>query len=129
MNENESIELLLPCNAAYISAVRLTASSIAGRLKFAIDEIEDIKVAVSEACIFIIRELSASGKSEFKITFILSKNMIEIMLFCSAVIQRKADDIGIHMIRAVVDHFEISLDQNDCTVLVMKKKRRTDLFI
>ena len=47
MSNAESVELTLPINAAYISAARLTASSIANRLGFGIEEVEDIKTAVS----------------------------------------------------------------------------------
>ncbi|WP_044298812.1 ATP-binding protein, partial [Clostridioides difficile] len=37
-------------NPDYVSIIRLTAFGIANKMGFPIDDIEDIKVAVSEAC-------------------------------------------------------------------------------
>jgi len=130
-NKGENIELLLPCNAAYVSAARLTASSIANRLKFALDEIEDIKAAVSEACTFIIRESSAVNKGEFKITFLLDKDMLQITISCSAIISEKdgEDEMGIHMIKALMDYFEIKPQKDGTTSLIMRKNHRMESFV
>ncbi len=46
----DTISLKIPCNTDYISIVRTTAAYIANKLAFDIENIEDIKVAVSEAC-------------------------------------------------------------------------------
>jgi len=134
MNEfgekGENIELLLPCNAAYVSAARLTASSIANRLKFALDEIEDIKAAVSEACTYIIKESSAVNKCEFKLTFLLLKDALTITISCSFTIaeQNLENEMGIHMIRALMDSFEIKPKKDGSSLLIMKKEHRADSF-
>ncbi|HEX6923454.1 MAG TPA: ATP-binding protein, partial [Bacillales bacterium] len=43
-------EMTVPAQPEYVGVVRLTASGVANRAGFTYDEIEDIKVAVSEAC-------------------------------------------------------------------------------
>jgi len=131
ISKNENIELLLPCNAAYVSAARLTASSIANRLKFALDEIEDIKAAVSEACTYIIRESSAVNKGDFKITFLLQKDTLEITMSCSASLSDKhgEDEMGIYMIKALMDHFEIKSNKDGTAALIMRKDHRADSFV
>ena len=130
-NKSENIELLLPCNAAYVSAARLTASSIANRLKFALDEIEDIKAAVSEACTFIIKESSAVNKNEFKITFLLQKDSLQITMSCSISLTEKVNEneMGIHMIKALMDHFEIKSHKDGTAALIMRKEHRADSFV
>ena len=45
------IKLSIPSKANYICVARLTTSSIANNIGFNIDDIEDLKVCVSEACI------------------------------------------------------------------------------
>lgn len=47
---NDTIHLTIPSKPDYFSLVRLTASSISNRCGMNIDEIEDIKVAIGEAC-------------------------------------------------------------------------------
>lgn len=49
MDPSDIIALTIPAKADYIGVVRLTISGIANRMGFSYDDIEDIKVAVSEA--------------------------------------------------------------------------------
>lgn len=54
MNEQTKTKLFtnidIPCTSEYVAIIRLTVSGIASRLNFDIESIEDIKIAVSEAC-------------------------------------------------------------------------------
>ena len=43
-------ELRLPANSAYVAAVRLTTAALAARLGFTLEDLEDARMAVSEAC-------------------------------------------------------------------------------
>ncbi|MGV3487962.1 MAG: anti-sigma B factor RsbW [Tuberibacillus sp.] len=49
MGASDTINLTIPAKPDYIGVVRLTISGIASRMGFLYDDIEDIKVAVSEA--------------------------------------------------------------------------------
>lgn len=44
------IELSFPCSAEYVSIARLAILGIASRMSIAYDEVEDIRLAVGEAC-------------------------------------------------------------------------------
>jgi serine/threonine-protein kinase RsbW len=44
------IELRIPCSPEYVSVARLTVSAVASCMNFRIDEIDDLKLAVGEAC-------------------------------------------------------------------------------
>lgn len=48
------IKMSFPANTAYISVVRLAASGIAGSLEYTLDEIEDLKSCISEACLLVL---------------------------------------------------------------------------
>ena len=52
--EGDLIELRLPCQARYIAVARLAVSGIAARIGLTLDDVEDLKVAVSEACTNVI---------------------------------------------------------------------------
>ena len=49
-----SAELRLPADSAYVAAVRLTTTAFAARLGFSIDDLEDARIAVSEACTLLL---------------------------------------------------------------------------
>jgi len=50
------VELRLPADSAYVSVLRTAASGLAARLDFTIDDIEDLRMAVSEACSLVLPE-------------------------------------------------------------------------
>ena len=49
MQPYDYIEIRVPAKAQYIGIARLTISGLASRLGFNYDEIEDLKIATSEA--------------------------------------------------------------------------------
>ena len=49
-----TVKLSLPAIDSYVAVARLTVSGIASRMNFSIEDIEDIKVAVSEACTNVV---------------------------------------------------------------------------
>lgn len=51
----DRVELRIPCRAEWVALARLTAAAAANRLKFSIEEIEDVKLAVAEACTAVIQ--------------------------------------------------------------------------
>lgn len=69
----DSIKLTIPCKAEYISVVRLTASSIASNIGMNIEDIEDIKVSIAEACINAMVD-----KEMLDISFNIYKNRLSI---------------------------------------------------
>lgn len=127
-NEMETIELTLPVNAAYVSAARLTASSISNRMGYNIEEIEDIKAAVSEACIYLIKQCARAGQHNFKIEFNVENNILVIELktlnqSCQQQEECDGNELGIRMIQALMDELEID-EQSGGTTIIMKKLKK-----
>ena len=50
------VELRLPADRAYASVLRTTTAGLAARLDFPIDDIEDLRIAVGEACAMVLEE-------------------------------------------------------------------------
>ena len=46
----DKISMKLTSNPNFVSVIRLTVSGIASKIGFSFDEIEDLKVSISEAC-------------------------------------------------------------------------------
>lgn len=58
---SENIKMMFPADTGYIGTIRLALSGIAGHLDFRIDEIEDIKSCISEACLLLLNGQKCSG--------------------------------------------------------------------
>ena len=50
MAQTLAVELKIPCDPQYISVVRLVVAGVGARAGLTVDDIDDMKVAVSEAC-------------------------------------------------------------------------------
>ena len=119
---SDNIELTLPVNSAYISAARLTASSVANRLGFGIEEVEDIKTAVSEACTFIIKKLSGHSQNPFKLMFKPQKNCVSITFAVGDNIDSDLmdDETSILLIKALMDDMLVKNEDNNFFISITK---------
>ncbi|HLR21691.1 MAG TPA: ATP-binding protein [Tissierellaceae bacterium] len=71
----DRIDLNIPAKPDYISLVRLTTSGIGHNMNFNIEEIEDIKVCVGEACVNVI---NLSDINEISIIYIVKEDKLTI---------------------------------------------------
>ncbi|TYR78360.1 anti-sigma B factor RsbW [Priestia megaterium] len=75
------IEMKIPAKPDYVAIIRLTLSGIANRMGFSYDDIEDIKIAVSEACTNAVQHAyKDEADGEVKIGFGLFSDRLEIMV-------------------------------------------------
>ncbi len=61
-SQNEFVELRIPSRPEWVALARLAAATVANRLRFSIEEIEDVKLALAEACTAVIQH---EGHGEF----------------------------------------------------------------
>jgi serine/threonine-protein kinase RsbW len=47
---DEIVQLVIPCRPEYVGVARLAVLGIASRMPFSYDEVEDVRLAVGEAC-------------------------------------------------------------------------------
>jgi len=73
----EKIKFEIPKKSEFISCIRLTTSSISNIYNLSIDKIEDMKVIVSEICIFFINNIKKNNKP-FLIEYYLEDDKIKI---------------------------------------------------
>lgn len=66
--EMTTVELKIPCQVEYIGVARLVILGVASRTLFSYDEIEDMRLAVGEACTSAIDRAASSGKPDSEIT-------------------------------------------------------------
>lgn len=50
VSQAETVQLTIPCRAEYVGVARLAVLGIASRMPFSYDEVEDVRLAVGEAC-------------------------------------------------------------------------------
>ena len=75
------VEMKIPAKAEFMRVIRLTASGIASRIGFSIDDIEDIKIAISEACTNVVQHAyEEDEEGDIIIGFGVYENHLEMMV-------------------------------------------------
>jgi serine/threonine-protein kinase RsbW len=67
--EKPDVVLRVPADSAYVSVLRTMTAGLAARLDFTVDDIEDLRIAVGEACALVLPETTAGGdlEAEFRL--------------------------------------------------------------
>lgn len=113
---NDTIELILPFKAEYVSTVRLVASGLCNRIGFDIEVIEDIKVAISEVCNKIIN-IGSKVSETYKIIFNICEKEIKVTFVCEdtslkCIFDAENDMFAIEIINALMDTVELCTQNN-----------------
>lgn len=74
----EIVEITIPPKPEFLSVARLTAATVAARQSFAYDEIEDLKIAVSEACTALI--LAGTAGHPLTLRFAMDADTLEVRI-------------------------------------------------
>ncbi|MBI4279368.1 MAG: ATP-binding protein [Armatimonadetes bacterium] len=72
--ETERIQVTIPARPEYVVVVRLVVAGIAGRMPFSVDDIEDLKLAVGEACTVAI----LAGAPQVEVGFDVAPDQLEV---------------------------------------------------
>ncbi|NTW72371.1 MAG: histidine kinase [Eubacteriaceae bacterium] len=128
------VTLTLPGNPEYVSVARLTLSGIANRMGFSVDAIEDLKVAVSEACTNAMKHGRGKNSENYMVNYIVNHEKL-IIDVCDNGVGFQMDSIaapdlknpkesglGLYIIKTLMDEVEVKSEKNSGTVIRMIKK-------
>ena len=78
MSTKKTVKLSIPNSSEFVSVVRLAVSSVAARMDFSVEDLEDIKIALSEACTNAVQYAYGSKSGQVDITCHLMDDKLEI---------------------------------------------------
>lgn len=128
MMEMDNIYLKVPAKPEYMLVIRLTTSAVASRAGFGVDEIEDIKLAVSEAGTYVMNHDRSIEWLE--LTFKVDKEKgMWIDIFASKSVHRDVpffDDeqieFSFYIMQSLMDVVEKTMDNGVLRGIKMYKK-------
>lgn len=72
----DAVRITLPADGVYLSVLRTATAALASRLDFTLDDIEDLRIAVDEACALLLT--SALPGAELTCEFELRGGLIQV---------------------------------------------------
>jgi serine/threonine-protein kinase RsbW len=73
------VDLRVPADPAYLAVIRTATAGLAARLDLTLDEIEDLRIAVDEACGLLLDHRSHPGE-EVRASFTIHPGMLEVVM-------------------------------------------------
>ncbi|CUU58777.1 serine/threonine-protein kinase RsbW [Parafrankia irregularis] len=70
------VQLTIPATGAFLVVLRTATASLAARADFTLDDIEDLRIAVDEACALLL--VSAVPESSLECVFTLSPGVLRV---------------------------------------------------
>jgi serine/threonine-protein kinase RsbW len=127
------VELRIPSRAEWVALARLAVAAVANRLRFSIEDIEDIKLAVAEACTAVIQH---ERHGEFiDLTCETSSNGLRVRVRDAGrqspprengrtmdLDEARIAGLGVFLIRTLMDEVAYDVDPETGTDLVMVKR-------
>jgi serine/threonine-protein kinase RsbW len=137
---HERVEITIPVRPEFVSVARLTAATVAARQGFTYDEIEDLKIAVGEACTALIVARPDSTQP-LTSAFVLAPGSIEVLVSARVPAPAWAMDgaapetgdapidesrLGMFLMQCLVDEVEAHHDAATGVTELRLLKRRQD---
>jgi serine/threonine-protein kinase RsbW len=74
--DDDIVLLTVPADGGYLGVLRTATAGLAARLHFALDEIEDLRIAVDEACAMLLA--IATRDAELECRFSVTENALTV---------------------------------------------------
>ena len=132
----ETIKMEISSNPEYVSVISLTTSGIANKVGFCIDDIEDLKVAISEACTNAIKH---SLDDKFIVIYSIIENGLTIEVIDNGkgydrnsvsepnINDLKEGGMGLFIIESLMDEVTVESQEGKGTSIKMTKYLGVDM--
>jgi serine/threonine-protein kinase RsbW len=120
---NDVVVLRLPAQGAYLSVLRTATASLASRLDFTIDDIEDLRIAVDEACAMLLSHAVAGA--DLTCSFELDGDAVGVSVSVPTVDGSlpSRDTFAWTVLTALAGEVDSTVDLEKVVTLTMRKTR------
>jgi serine/threonine-protein kinase RsbW len=121
----DQVIVRMPADGAYLSVLRTATAGLAARLDFTLDDIEDLRIAVDEACAMLLSQ--AIPGSSLECSFTLSPDDMTISVAVPSLNPRppSGDTFAWTVLSALAGSVEAQVGPGDRLAIVMRKSRPT----
>jgi serine/threonine-protein kinase RsbW len=133
--------LKVPAQAEFVDLIRLNLYGIASKMMFSFEDIEDMKVAVSEACNNAVLHANGGEEGTIEVTFARTVSELTITVrdcglnfelptntaaashHGKTIDEIKSGGLGIYLMKALMDRVEVNFDGGNAVTLAKKRSR------
>jgi serine/threonine-protein kinase RsbW len=121
----DQVTVRLPAEGAYLSVLRTATAGLAARLDFTLDEIEDLRIAVDEACAMLLSQAVPGASLECEFTLGHDVMTIAVSATCLAPQQPATDTFAWTVLTALAGSVDAHVGPGDVLTIVLRKTRES----
>ncbi len=114
------VELRIPADSAFLAVLRTATAGLAARLDFTLDDIEDLRIAVDEACAMVLPQ-AASG-ADLSCAFYLGSDSLKVSVSaeCDSPRPPSQDGFAWTVLTALTSSLDARVDGDVLTVVLSR---------
>jgi len=117
------VELRIPAKAEWVAVARLAVAAVASRSDFSVEDIEDVRLAIAEACTNVIRDAEPGAQIDIRCES--ERESLSVTVRGGAAVRLRVDGseagLGVIIIQSLMDSVEYRIEP-DGVVLGMVKR-------
>ena len=116
------VELRIPADSAFLSVLRTATAGLAARLDFTLDDIEDLRIAVDEACAMVLPQ-AVSG-TDLNCAFYLGGDTLRVAVAaeCDSPRPPSQDGFAWTVLTALTSEVDASVDGSSVTLRLTRER-------
>ena len=119
-----TVEIRVPADSAYVSVLRTATAGLAARLDFTVDDIDDLRMAVDEACGLLLPQ--AVDGSNLSCVFVLGEDRLTVAVSAASARPRlpAQDGFAWAVLTAVAGSVDAVIGPDDTVTITIDRQRR-----
>jgi serine/threonine-protein kinase RsbW len=117
------VVIKLPAVGAYLSVLRTATAGLAARLDFTLDEIEDLRIAVDEACAMLLAQAVAGATLECEFELLGDAMKISVSALTEDGREPSRDTFAWTVLSALAGEVDSSADLDNRVTISLLKHR------
>ena len=105
----DTVELTVPADPAYLAVIRTATAGLAARLNLTLDEIEDLRIAVDEACAVLLDRRVHTGR-RLRARFQIEPGVLEVVIHGPAPVLPDATNYAWSVLQALAGDVKTGAD-------------------
>ncbi len=119
----DHVTVSMPADGAYLSVLRTATAGLAARLDFTLDEIEDLRIAVDEACAMLLSQAIPGTNLECAFDLGAEEMTITVSVIAAEPRIPARDTFAWTVLSALAGTVDSALGADDQVSIVLRKRR------
>ena len=127
----DRVELTVPADPAYLAVLRTASAGLAARMDLTLDEIEDLRIAVDEACALLLRpapgtaeEAQEHADDVLTATFSITADVLEVRVAGPGRSLPERSSFAWAVLEALAGEVETASEGDSCVIVLRHRRSR-----